>query len=417
MKRFSKITPLVLLVLATGMTAFAQSSTEVGPDFLKTARHLHSNVHPLKKSNLNSLSSAGLPGIDSIVNFTGQFNANGIGVDGSPQNLWFFSMIGRDPKEGGTTLVPAPIIPVSLDLLAADGSVAMHYDVSPFVEPTFLSPVFFPAKFLSSPHPTQFTDADMRATFFHSMRQDWHTLLNPQLKGSMTMTLPFGKYIAQPNSDGSCCLFVLVDDVTFQNLLFPPTFPVDNTTLIGAAELNGDMTTKDLTTFLFPNTYLYLNGDPNRCCVLGFHAFDFEPGIPENGNLPRAYMMNYSSWITPGLFNGGFQDVAALSHEMAETFNDPFVGFDAVHNITPWWLSGSQCQDLLEVGDVVESLSANVTSPVQNILGQTYSLSNVALLQWFEFQEHSDAFRAAYSFPDKASLPALSPFQNPGCAP
>jgi len=39
----------------------------------------------------------------------------------------------------------------------------------------------------------------MRATFFHSMRQDWHTLLNPQLKGSMTMTLPFGKYVAQPN--------------------------------------------------------------------------------------------------------------------------------------------------------------------------------------------------------------------------
>ena len=93
------------------------------------------------------------------------------------------------------------------------------------------------------------------------------------------------------------------------------------------------------------------------------------------------------------------------------------MGFDAVHNITPWWLSGSQCQNFLEVGDVVESLSANVTSPVQNILGQTYSLSNVALLQWFEFREHSDAFRAAYSFPDKASLPALSPFENPGCAP
>jgi|HubBroStandDraft_1064217.scaffolds.fasta_scaffold52092_2 hypothetical protein len=27
----------------------------------------------------------------------------------------------------------------------------------------------------------------MRATFFHSMRQDWHTLLNPQLKRSMTI--------------------------------------------------------------------------------------------------------------------------------------------------------------------------------------------------------------------------------------
>jgi hypothetical protein len=129
---------LLLLVLATGMTAFAQSSTEVGPDFLKTARHLHSNVHPPKKVNLDSLSSS---------NLTGQFNPNGIGVDGSPQNLWSFSMVGNDPQEGGTSLVPAPIIPVSLDLLAADGSVAMHYDVSPFVLPTLLSPIFFPAKF------------------------------------------------------------------------------------------------------------------------------------------------------------------------------------------------------------------------------------------------------------------------------
>jgi hypothetical protein len=47
------------------------------------------------------------------------------------------------------------------------------------------------------------------------------------------------------------------------------------------------------------------------------------------GNLPRAY-------ITPGLFEGGFQDVAVLSHEMAEMYNDPFVGFDSVHKITPW---------------------------------------------------------------------------------
>lgn len=231
------------------------------------------------------------------------------------------------------------------------------------------------------------------------------------------MTLPFGKYVAQPNSDGSCCLFVLVDDATFQNLLFPPTFPVDNTTIIGAAELSGDMTTKDLTTFLFPNTYLYENGDVNQCCVLGFHTFDSEPGIPANGNAPRAYIMDYSSWITPGLFGAGLQDVTALSHEVAETFNDPFVGFDSVHNITPWWLSGSQCQDLLEVGDVVESLPANVTIPVKNVLGQTYNLQNVALLQWFEFQQHSDAFQAAYSFPNKDALRDLSPFENPRCAP
>ncbi len=419
MKSFSKIASVVLVVLATGMTTFAQFSTTVGPDFLKNARHLNeSGTVPQKNSKLDfnffGANGGGIPGIDSIVNFTGQFNANGIGVDGSPQNLWFYSMVGNEPEQGGLTLIQSPIIPVSLNLLAADGSVALHYDVAPFVLPTLLSPIYTSAKFLTSPFPTQWADADMRATFFHSMRQDWHTLLIPELESTVTMTLPFGKYEAVANSDGSCCKFVLVDAVTFENLLFPPTFPVDNTTLIGAAELSGVMTTKKISTFLFPNTYLY-EGTVNNCCILGFHTFDEEPGTVQNGELPRAYMMIYASWISPGLFGGGFQDVAALSHEMAETFNDPFVGFDNVHNITPWWLSGSQCQDLLEVGDVIESLPANVTITVDNIFKQPYTLQNVALLQWFEFQQHSDAFQAAYSFPNKNSLPALSPFENPGC--
>jgi hypothetical protein len=62
---------------------------------------------------------------------------------------------------------------------------------------------------------------------------------------------------------------------------------------------------------------------------------------------------------------------------------DPFVGFDAVHNITPWLLPGDQCQDLMEVGDVIESLPANDTIPVKNLFGTTYSIQNVPLLQWF----------------------------------
>jgi len=299
--------------------------------------------------------------------------------------------------------------------LASDGSVAARYDVTPFIFPTLLSPIFFPTEFSSSPLPTQWTDAEFRAQFFHNMRPDWHTVLLPELQPTVTMTLPFGSYAAQPNADGSCCMFVLVDDVEFENLLFPPTFPVDNTTLIGAAELSGQMTTKTLATFLFPNTFLFTGGNVKNCCILGFHTFDFEPGIPANGNVPRAYMMDYSSYISPGLFGSGFQDVTALSHEMEETFNDPFVGFDNVHNITPWWLSGDQCQDLMEVGDVVESLPANVTTPVKSLFGTTYSIQNVALLQWFEFLENSDSINHGYSYPNPAPLPALSAFQNPGC--
>jgi hypothetical protein len=281
--------------------------------------------------------------------------------------------------------------------------------------PTLLSPIFSPAKFDSSPIPTQWADADFRAEFFDVMRDDWHTLLIPEPQKSVTMTIPFGQYVPSFNADGSCCQFVLVDANEFSNLLFPPTFPVDDTTLIGAAELSGVMTTKEITSFLFPNTYLYQNGNINECCILGFHTFDEEPGTTENGNLLRFYMMIYASYISPGLFPLNVEDVSGLSHEMAETFNDPFVGSDKVHNITPWWLSGDQCQDLLEVGDVIESLPSDVTFAVKNVFGTTYHVQNVALLQWFEFEKHSDAMRAAYSFPSRQSLTSLSPFEQPGC--
>jgi hypothetical protein len=58
------------------------------------------------------------------------------------------------------------------------------------------------------------------------------------------------------------------------------------------------------------------------------------------------------------LFSFGFEDLLALSHEMAETFNDPFIS-----NATPWWESvdgftgNGICGNILETGDVVEVLT------------------------------------------------------------
>lgn len=411
MNRFSRSLPVILfMVLAAGLTTFAQQSAEVPRDFLKDARKLHAAV----QHRNTSLNVASLQGIDSVVNFVQSFNANGVDANGNPQNLWSFAMVGNSPEQGGTTHISAPVIPVSLNLLNPDGSVFLHYDVTPFIQPSLLSPVFSPTHFSTSAASTQFTDAIQRAEFFSVIDQGWHTLLVSSLKTARTMSVPAGSYRFALNPDGSCCFFVLVDANSFSNLLFPPTFPVDNTTIIGQAELAGDMTTKDITTLLFPNTYLYLNGKVKDCCVLGFHEFDLEPGIPENGNLPRFYVMNYSSWISPGIFGGDFEDVTALSHEMAEIFNDPFVVFDGVHNLTPWWLSGSQCQDAMEVGDVIESLPANVVFPI-TMNGMTYHPQNEALLPWFEFQSPSTAFQGAYSYPNTQTLPALSQAWNVGC--
>ena len=121
-----------------------------------------------------------------------------------------------------------------------------------------------------------------------------------------------------------------------------------------------------------------------------------------------------SSWISPGLFGAGFQDVTAHSHEIAETYNDPFVASDGIHNITPWWLApNGLCQNNLETGDVIEGLP-NATFPV-TVNGFTYHPQNEALLQWFEFESPSSAIGGAYSYPNMSVLTSLSPIQRANC--
>src|SRR5438094_619912 len=188
----------------------------------------------------------------------------------------------------------------------------------------------------------------------------------------------------------------------------------DASTPVGATEHSGEITPQSISTFLFPNTYLYLNGNPNHCCVLGFHTYDFEPGDSSNGFREKRYVLNYASWISPGLFGPGFEDVTALSHEVVESLNDPFVGSDGVHGITPWWLSlNGNCQNDLEVGDVIEGLpDATVTIKTG---GAIYHPQNAALLQWFEFQSPSTAIGGAYSYPDESVITSLSMPQRSKC--
>jgi hypothetical protein len=411
-------------------TATALEPYELSPSHMQAAT-AHSTY---KRAPFKVVGNAGqpgpaaatgaVPGLDMVVNFTGQFYAPGVDSNGNPQSVWYYSMVGNSPELGGSTVVAAPIIPVTVDLLDQEGEVRRvngHHLVqkgSLHLTDVLQSPVFQNFSWSSSRTPTQYTDAVQRATFWSSVQEDeenpWHTILNPMVQQGRTIKVPYGKYFFALNPDGTCCAFVLIDDPTFSNLLFPASYPVDSSTVMGWAELNGIATTKSILTLLFTDVYLYENGDPNQCCVLGFHGPDVEPGIPANGNLPRLYAMNYASWVSPGLFPPGFQDVVALSHELAETINDPIAGADGVHNFTPWHLAPfGLCQNILEVGDVIEGL-ANATYPV-SLNNFTYHPQTVALLPWFEFKRPSHAIDGAYSYPDTTVLTSLSPPEKVNC--
>jgi hypothetical protein len=383
-------------------------------------------------ANAMTRSSAGapVPGIDSLVNFTGSYTAKGFDASGKWNTNWTYAMIGNPPNRNLDTTVRAPVIPVNVDLRDKNGNkrfvggqplVSM---ASPFIMNVMTSPIFRRTSYSSSSTPTQFTDAVQRAEFWSTEASDWHTSLRSNLGTTQTMKISQDpkcgttktahcNYEFALNPDGTCCFYILVDIDVFSALLFPPTAPVTNATPVGAAELNGDVTTKDMSSFIFPNTYLYF-GDSSQCCVLGYHSFDFEPGDANNGNLPRFYVLDYASWITPGLFGAAFLDITGLAHELSESFNDPFVVFDGVTNLTPWWLSpNGNCQDDLEVGDVVEGLP-NAAYPIK-MHGYTYHPQNEALLQWFEFKNPSDAISGAYSYPDQSVITELSPREKLNC--
>jgi hypothetical protein len=227
-------------------------------------------------------------------------------------------------------------------------------------------------------------------------------MLAPGVKTGQVMKLPYGSYHYALNGDGTCCRFVLVDPSAFQSALFG---------IIVHAIIAGDITTKSMATFLFPNTYLPL---PNGgCCELGFHSYVFQPADPSTGNVEKRWIFNYSSWITPGPLFGPFAaDITVLNHEIAESYNDPFVASDGVHNVTPWWPNPfTLCQ---EVADVVELLPHEIYPITMN--GMTYHPQNVALLQWFEGKQ-SDAIDGAFSYPDESVLTSPLIAQKPSCHP
>lgn len=419
---------MLTLILALLVAAPAVDSDQLPADFQPTiSRHKPGGASDSGGSGvLGRQANGSVLGIDTLPSFSSYFYFPGL-VETSfgafPQWTWPYTMVGRAPfgqdSSERTTVINTPIIPVILDLRNSDGSprfftradgtkVRMILDGRDNVDNVLKSPVFQNARYGSSERPTQIQDAIHRAQFFHQSEDDWHTLLRPDVKSARTMVLIRGTYQFSVNPTTGKLNYVLVDQGVFGSLLFPPSVD-DTSTLIGGAEHAGDMKPTDMTLFLFNNTYLadFSTGD---CCVLGFHSYDVEPGDAANGWREKHYVINYASWITPGIFGGGFSDVTAVSHELMETYSDPFV-----NNATPIWLApNGLCQANLESGDVIEGLS-NATFPM-TMNGYTYHPQNEALLQWFAGQTPSSAYKHAYSYPDVTVLPTAAVSQAPGCS-
>lgn len=348
-------------------------------------------------------------GLDTVPLFTGAFNSTAPSIDFFQSSDGFtttspFIMIGNDPQLGGTTVIPANLSTISLQLLNPDGSVFANVPFGPFEDLTEDSPNFRSANY--SVGRTQFGDAVQRAEFFNTMGPDWHTLLNPKITNRTTIQVPatvqvqffdgtiltVPGYIPSTAADGSTVVFML--DLLFSALDFNQAVNDIN---------SGAFSTKAINYHAYPNTFLFSIIDEQgdlACCTVGFHQFIFDPST----NPEQRWIYAFTPWISPGTFGPGSQDVTSLSHETSEALNDPFG-----NNIVPTWqfpgIPGF-CQANLETGDPVEVLP-NSTVPIVTREGNEvfqYHPQTEALLQWFEIGNPSNAIGGAFSYPNTAAL-------------
>lgn len=351
---------------------------------------------------------ANIPGLNTVPTFTGAFNSTAPSIDFFQSSDGFtttapFIMIGNDPLVGGTTVIPANLTAISLQLLNPDGTIFANVPFAPFEDLTEDSPNFRDA-FYSTGH-TQFADAVQRAEFFNVMAPNWHTRLNASFVNRVTIQVPAtvqlqfgdGTILTVPGyipstADGSTVVFML--DLLFSALDFNQA----------VNDINGGFfTTNAMNYHTYPNTFLFSVVDEQgdlACCTVGFHQYIFDPST----NPEQRWIYSFTPWISPGTFGPGVQDVTAFSHETSEALNDPFG-----NNIVPTWqfpgIPGF-CQANLETGDPVEVLP-NSTVPIVTREGHEvfqYHPQTEALLQWFEIGNPSNAIDGAFSYPNEAAL-------------
>lgn len=309
-----------------------------------------------------------------------------------------YTLAGRDPAQGGSTVIPTELVPITL-VFAGGGA----DDASPVMSATadtpliLRSPLF--AKFPFGPAgETQYADALLRTTF--PVTRSWHTLLGkPQVK-PLTVAVPMGfGYVLRSKKTGTS--LAMVDLEFLQREIFKQIPRQDGKLLIAVTH----------------NTGYYAYGDATVCCSWGTHGVDSATG---NSFVLATYLGN-----TPSIV--GESDVQPLTEQLAEFFLDPlhdplfhrvFRGPAGPGNQVPAWMHPPSAENnssgcggtgiaamytLLEPTDTNPRSDLPVSKPwTATSRGHSWHVQNVALLPWY--LGASDGLGGTYSFPDPQAL-------------
>ena len=201
--------------------------------------------------------------------------------------------------------------------------------------------------------PLQLQDATMRAQFNRTGASSYHLRLAAVTHPAVTIVVPAEHGIVLQSGRG-----VHIGDVNIQWWA---------TRIQNLSKSLGYMDPTHLPIFLTKDVVNFVGKDPGNCCVIGFHGAGPVPSHtsngPQNGSGDQPVQTwAFASYVSPGFFarpNGGtdwaLQDIHALSHEIAEWADDPFV-----NNFVEPWLTPTApqygCTNILETGDPVVAI-------------------------------------------------------------
>jgi hypothetical protein len=194
----------------------------------------------------------------------------------------------------------------------------------------------------------QLEDATMRAQFNKTGASNYHLILHPNVLPPVVIDVP----------DNQGGLLVSGRGVVFASLDIG-WWSAQITNL----ETQADAT--HLPIYLTNNVLLHTGKSVLNCCVIGYHgtrAVGNGGGSSHSNGNAVVQTFAWASWVQPGLYarpNGGtdwaLQDIHALSHEIAEWADDPFVN----NTVEPWLTPTAPqygCTGVLETGDPVVSI-------------------------------------------------------------
>lgn len=302
-----------------------------------------------------------------------------------------FTIVGSDPRLGGSTTVATVIVPLTfkfvagsqdVSMLAAHGFVAAAQDMSMSgaddVAATLASPIFTPSNFsaISGDSGVQYGDAVMRAQF-GQVGTGYHVILGqPDILKPVTIDVPEDKGVAVFNPIG--VLTGIVDATWFKERLRH-----------AISERHVDPTT--LPIFLSHNVFQY-QGNYLNCCSIGGHGAgsptSTDPVSVDGKGRNPVHTYVYAAYITPHSFPGsplpiaGQSDIHALSHEISEWMTNPFGGNMVQPYQVPLAPPGT-CGSALESGDVVAGVWFPMPGNPDPASRGMWHPQDEAFLNWF----------------------------------